>query len=889
MSEHDSLTDIDELETQEWLDAFSCVIAGDGKDRAAYLIARLQTLLASEGPVTGLPALQTDYVNTLSTDEQKVFPDDQKLFLSLLALLRWNAMVMVVRAGRIAPEIGGHIASYASIATLYEVGFNYFFRGNTKNCLGDLVYFQGHSSPGIYARAFLEGRITEKQLTRFRREVDGGGLSSYPHPWLMPDFWQFPTVSMGLGPLQGIYQARFTDYLVNRGLIADSDRKVWVFCGDGEMDEPESLGSITLAARAQLDRLIFVVNCNLQRLDGPVRGNGKIIQELDALFRGAGWHVIKVIWNSRYDELFAKDEKGLLRKRLLELCDGDYQRLNGYDGARLRTALFGDSPELMQMVADWSDESIEELGRGGHDVQQVYAAYAAAVAYRGKPVVILAKTVKGYGMGSIAEGQNIAHQQKKMSEEDLVRFGRLFDLPLGEEEMKQLKFCKPSSDHSVMRYLKERRDALGGHVPERQVINRALPIPACTVFESLLVGSGDRKISTTMSFVRILGILLRDKALKEHLVPIVPDESRTFGMEGLFRQIGIYSPLGQRYEPIDREQIMYYREAKDGQLLQEGINEAGGMCSWIAAATSYTNHNIPMIPMYIYYSMFGFQRMGDLAWAAADIRARGFLFGATSGRTTLAGEGLQHQDGHSHIFASLIPNCRAYDPTFSYELAVIIHHGLQEMFVDQKDYYYYITLLNENYTHPPIPKGAESGIIQGMYLFKQSKPNKKRHLQLLGCGAILREVIAAAELLQEDYQVTANIWSVTSFTELKRQALHIERYNHLHPSAKPKIDYVTQCLQNQAGPVVAATDYVRAFAEQIRRYVPSSYHVLGTDGFGRSDTSSKLRNFFEVDRYAIAYAAIKSLADRSLLPANCVQDALKRYHIDPKKLDPWCV
>lgn len=882
---HEINKDIDPTETQEWLEALQAVIASDGEERAAYIIKTLLDKASAEG-VSLAKTLNTPYCNTIRTFEEKKIPPCEGLSKRIGALIRWNAVAMVLRAGKYAPELGGHIASYASAATLYEVGFNHFFKGGSEEGCGDLLYIQGHSSPGIYARAFLEGRLSEEQLDKFRQEVEVDGLSSYPHPWLMPDFWQFPTVSMGLGPLQSIYQARFLKYMVNRNLIEDTNRKVWAFLGDGETDEVESLGALTIASREKLDNLIFVVNCNLQRLDGPVRGNGKIIQELESLFTGAGWNVIKVIWGSRWDPLFEIDRDGHMLRRMDECVDGEYQSYKANDGAFVRKEFFGKDPELLKMVEHLTDDEIWRLNRGGHDEQKVYAAYAKAVESNGKPTVILAKTVKGYGMGAAGEGMNITHQQKKMTAEQVKVFRDRFSIPVSDRDIENLPFYKPADDSPEMQYLRKQREQLGGYLPSRNTKVAKLDIPDLSAFGSVTSKLGEREISTTMAFVRILSLLLRDKNIGKQIVPIVPDECRTFGMEGLFRQIGIYSPVGQLYEPVDREQVMYYREAKDGQIFEEGINEAGAFCSWIAAATSYSSNKLAMIPFYIYYSMFGFQRIGDLAWAAGDMQARGFLLGGTAGRTTLAGEGLQHQDGHSHLLAGTIPNCVTYDPTYAYELAVIIQHGLVEMYEKQRNVFYYITVMNENYTHPDMPKGVEEGIIKGMYLLEKAKKGKKHTVQLIGSGTILREVIKAAELLAKDYNVAADIWSATSFNELRKDGLTVERYNRLHPEAKPKQAYVTSQLQKHTGPVIAATDYMRSYAEQIRPFVESRFVSLGTDGYGRSDTREKLRHFFEVDAKFIAVAALHALAQDGDIEKSRVSDAIKRYGIDPAKLDP---
>ncbi len=879
-----SLPDYDPQETQEWLDALESVLANEGPERAHFLLEQLLEKARSSG--AGMPFnATTPYCNTIPITQEQRSTGNQDLEHRIRGLTRWNAMALVLNANRDSSELGGHIASFASAATLYDVAFNHFFHGKTETHGGDLVYFQGHSSPGVYARAFLEGRISEAQMYKFRQEAKGGGLSSYPHPWLMPDFWQFPTVSMGLGPLMAIYQARFMRYLEHRGMAKTAGRKVWAYLGDGETDEPESLGAVSMAGREVLDNLIFVVNCNLQRLDGPVRGNGKIIQELEGVFRGAGWNVIKVVWGGQWDRLFAKDKHGLLLKRMQEVVDGEYQTYKSRDGAYVRQHFFGKYPELLEMVADMSDDEIWRLNRGGHDTNKVFAAYAAAVQHTGQPTVILAKTVKGYGMGEAGEGQNITHQQKKMTGDVLLKFRDRFNIPLSDEQVANLNFYRPPEDSLEMKYLRQRSAAMGV-VPERKPSSEPLQIPGLDAFEVLLKGTEEREISTTMAFVRLLGILVKDKNIGKQVVPIVPDESRTFGMEGMFRQLGIFSQVGQLYTPQDADQLMFYKEDQSGQILQEGINEAGAMCSWISAATSYANHGKAMLPFYIYYSMFGFQRIGDLAWAAGDLRARGFLLGGTAGRTTLNGEGLQHEDGHSHLASATIPNCISYDPTFAYELAVIIHDGMRRMYVEQQDVFYYLTVMNENYPHPAMPAGAEAGIIKGMYLFKQ---HEKARVQLLGSGTILREVIAAAGLLEKDFGVAADIWSVTSFTELRREALDCERWNMLHPENKARISYVEQCLASHSGPVIAATDYMRSFADQIRGFLPKRYTVLGTDGFGRSDTRRNLRQFFEVDRHYIALAALKALADEGTVQAGEVSKAIKLYGIDPDKPNPTTV
>ena len=828
----------------------------------------------------------TPYLNTIRPDQEARHPGDRAIERRIRGLIRWNAVATVLRANKVSSELGGHIASFQSAATLYDVGMMHFWHAPTDTHGGDLIYYQGHSSPGFYARAFLEGRVDEDRMLNFRQEVEGHGLSSYPHPWLMPDFWQFPTVSMGLGPIMAIYQARFLRYLEGRGLARTAGRKVWAFLGDGETDEPESLGAIGMAGRERLDNLIFVINCNLQRLDGPVRGNGKIIQELEAGFRGAGWNVIKVIWGTGWDRLIAADTDGLLLKRMEECVDGEYQDFKSKNGAYVREHFFGKYPKLKAMVADWTDDQIWALARGGHDRQKIYAAYSAAVSHRGQPTVILAKTVKGYGMGEAGEGQNITHQQKKMGEAQLREFVNRFGLPITDEQLKEVPFIRFPEGSAEAEYLRARRAALGGTMFQRRQKSASLEVPTLSAFESQLKATEGRMISTTMAFVRILNTLMRDKAIGKYVVPIVPDESRTFGMEGMFRQFGIYSQVGQLYQPEDANQLMFYKEDTKGQILQEGLNEPGAMSSWIAAATSYSTNNVPMIPFYIYYSMFGFQRVGDLAWAAGDMRAHGFLLGATAGRTTLNGEGLQHEDGHSHVLSSTIPNCVSYDPTYSYEVAVIIQDGLRRMYKEQEDVFYYITLMNENYEHPALPGGAEQGILKGMYLLREGDAAAKRRVQLLGSGTILREVIAGADLLAQDYGISADIWSCPSFTEVRREAMDIERWNMLHPEETAKVPWVTQCLGGRPGPVIASTDYIKMYADQIRAWVPGRYRVLGTDGFGRSDYRRKLRSFFEVDRHFVALAALQSLAAEGAVSPTTCADAIKRYQIDPERRNP---
>jgi len=876
----------DPTETQEWLDALDGVIDIEGADRAHYLLERVIEGARRRGAPVPYSA-NTPYLNTIPPEREERHPGDRAIEHRIRSFIRWNALAIVLRANKHSSELGGHIASFQSAATLYDVGFMHFWHAPSTTHGGDLVYIQGHSSPGIYARAFLEGRLTEDQLLNFRQEVDGKGISSYPHPWLMPTFWQFPTVSMGLGPLMAIYQARFLKYLHCRGLANTENRKVWAFLGDGETDEPESLGAIGLASREKLDNLVFVINCNLQRLDGPVRGNGKIIQELEAEFRGAGWNVIKVLWGSTWDPLIARDTSGILLKRMEECVDGEYQDFKSKNGAYVRENFFGKYPELGAMVAGMSDAEIWSLTRGGHDPNKVYAAYAAASKHKGQPTVILAKTVKGYGMGEAGEGQNITHQQKKMGEASLREFRDRFSLPITDGELKEIPFLRFAEDSPEMKYLRERRAALGGSLPSRRAKSIALEVPPLSAFEAQLKGTEGREISTTMAFVRVLNAMLRDKKIGRCVVPIVPDESRTFGMEGMFRQFGIFSQVGQLYRPEDAKQLMFYKEDRTGQMLQEGINEPGAMSSFIAAATSYSTSNTPTIPFYIYYSMFGMQRVGDLAWAAGDMRARGFLLGGTAGRTTLNGEGLQHEDGHSHLLSATIPNCVSYDPTFAYEVAVIVQDGLRRMYEQQEDVFFYITLMNENYEHPPMPEAAEAGIVKGMYLLRQGDASPRApRVQLLGSGTILREVIAAAALLMADFGVAADIWSAPSFTELRREGLDVERWNMLHPASAPRKCHVETCLAERQGPVVAATDYIKSFADQIRPFVPRRYRVLGTDGFGRSDYRKKLRQFFEVDRHFITVAALKALAEDGTIPVTAVGEAIKKYGIDPDKANP---
>ncbi|MDA0679246.1 MAG: pyruvate dehydrogenase (acetyl-transferring), homodimeric type [Proteobacteria bacterium] len=884
MSDSSRFNDIDPTETREWLESIDSVLGAHGPERAHFLLNQMIDFARRSGAY--LPYTpNTAYLNTIPTGHQPEYPGDRSIERRIEAYIRWNAMAMVVQANRKSSEYGGHISSYASSATLYEVGFNHFWRAPSKSHGGDMVFMQGHSAPGIYSRAYLEGRLNEDQLNRFRKEVGGGGLSSYPHPWLMPDFWQFPTVSMGLGPMMALYQARFMRYLENREMIPKSDRKVWCFLGDGEMDEPESMGAITMGVREGLDNLIFVVNCNLQRLDGPVRGNGKIIQELEAAFRGAGWNVVKVIWGSRWDPLLAKDRDGLLQRVMEECVDGEYQNFKSKGGAYVRENFFGKYPETRAMVANMSDDEIYRLNRGGHDSRKVYAAYENAVNHTGQPTIILAKTVKGYGMGTAGEGQNVAHQQKKLDVDALKNFRDRFNIPVSDSEIEKLPYCKPAADSDEMEYLHERRKELGGYLPSRRTKSTPLPVPPLEVFKTQLEGTGEREASTTMAFVRILTSLIRDKQIGKNIVPIVPDEARTFGMEGMFRQVGIYSSKGQLYTPQDADQLMYYREDKKGQILEEGINEAGAFCSWLASGTSYSNHDIQTIPFYIYYSMFGFQRIGDFVWAGGDLQSRGFMIGGTAGRTTLAGEGLQHQDGHSLVAASTVPNCVSYDPTYAYELAVIIQDGLRRMIGEQENIFYYITCMNENYVHPPMPEGVENGILKGMYLLKNGSQGKIR-AQLMGSGTILREVLAAAELLDKDFGIPSDVWSVTSFNELRRDALSVERWNQLHPESEPRKSYLQTCLTGHQGPFIAATDYMKIVPDQVQRWMPGQYVTLGTDGFGRSDGRDALRQFFEVDERYIAVAALKALADEGKLDQKTVSQAIRKYGIDPEKPDP---
>jgi pyruvate dehydrogenase E1 component len=887
MFEASKIEDADPDETREWLESIDSVLRVHGAERAHYLLERLIDYTRRSGAYLPFRP-NTAYVNTISPNQEQQYPGDRALEKRIKAYIRWNAMAMVVQANRESSEYGGHIATYASAATLYEVGFNHFWRAPSDQHPGDMVFIQGHSSPGIYARAFLEGRLTEEHLRRFREEVGGGGLSSYPHPWLMPDFWQFPTVSMGLGPMMAIYQARFTRYLEHRGIVPASDRKVWCFLGDGEMDEPESLGAITMPVREKLDNLVFVINCNLQRLDGPVRGNGKIIQELEAAFLGAGWNVIKLLWGSRWDPLLARDSHGLLRRLMMECVDGEYQNFKAKGGAYTREHFFGKYPELKEMVANMSDDDIWRLNRGGHDPHKVYNAYRVAMEHKEQPTVILAMTVKGYGMGRAGEGLNITHQQKKLDDDALKEFRDRFNIPVSDSEIASVPYFRPAEDSEEIRYLRDRRRALGGFLPQRRHEVAPLEVPPLEVFAPLLESTGDREISTTMALVRILGLLIKDKGIGPHVVPIVPDEARTFGMEGMFRQVGIYSSMGQLYTPQDADQLLYYREDKKGQILEEGINEGGALCSWIAAGTAYSNHGVAMVPFYIFYSMFGFQRVGDFIWAGGDMQSRGFLIGGTAGRTTLAGEGLQHQDGHSQLVATTVPNCVAYDPAFAYELAVIVQDGLRRMYAERENIFYYVTCMNENYAQPAMPPDVREGILKGIYRLSAGGRGKVR-ANLLGSGTILREVIAAAELLEREFGVPADVFSVTSYSELRREAIDAERWSLLHPGEPRRVPYVEQCLAGCVGPFVAATDYMRTVADQVRQWVPGRFHVLGTDGYGRSDARAALRGHFEVDRHWIALAALKALADEGMLDTATVASAIARFGIDPDKPNPVTV
>ncbi|WP_202980342.1 pyruvate dehydrogenase (acetyl-transferring), homodimeric type [Marinobacter fonticola] len=882
--------DEDPTETGEWVEALESVLSEEGLDRAAFLLERLGERASREG--ASLPySVNTPYRNTIPTRREARMPGDLFMERRIRSLIRWNALAMVIRANKRPGELGGHIHSFSSMATLLDVGFNYFFHAGDETREGDLIYFQGHSSPGLYARSFLEGRLTEEHLDKFRNEVDGDGLSSYPHPWLMPEYWQFPTVSMGLGPIQAIYQAHVMKYLHNREMTQTENRKVWCFIGDGECDEPETLGAIGLAGREKLDNLIFVVNCNLQRLDGPVRGNGKIIQELEGIFRGANWNVIKVVWGRLWDPLFEQDDDGRMQKVMDEAVDGEMQNFKSNGGGYVRQNFFGRDPELLKRVEHMSDDDIYALNRGGHDPYKVYAAYHEAVNHKGGPTVILAHTIKGYGFGEQGQAQNTAHQQKKLSMDTIKGFRDRFGVPISDDDIESMPYYKPAPDSPEMQYLQKMRSKLGGSLPRRRHDSQPLTIPPLETFKQQLQDSGDRELSTTMAFVRMLGTLIKDKQIGSRVVPIVPDEARTFGMDGMFRQVGMYTAEGQKYTPNDRNQIMYYREDRKGQILQEGINEAGAMSAWIAAATSYSTNDYPLIPFYIFYSMFGFQRVGDLCWAAGDMRARGFLLGGTAGRTTLNGEGLQHQDGHSHVLSATVPNCVSYDPTFAYEVAVIVRHGLQRMYGDNESVYFYLTLMNENYAHPAMPEGAEEGIVRGIYKLesqgaKKGSKKTKHAVRLLGSGTILNEVREAAKILAETYSVASDVYSVTSFTELARDGAHVERWNRLHPASRPRTAYMQDTLAGSEAPVIASTDYMRLYAEQVRAWVPADYTVLGTDGFGRSDTREKLRRHFEVDRGHVVVAALSALARQDKIKADVVEDAIREFGIDADKPAP---
>ena len=874
--------DTDPQETQEWLESIDDALEEHGYDRTRFLLEELIDYAQTKG--ARLPFnTNTPFINTIQPKDEPEYPGDQEIERRIKSIIRWNAMAMVVRANTNTPGIGGHISTYASSANLYEVAFNHFFKGPDHPSGGDLVFFQGHGSPGQYSRAYLEGRLTEENLESFRRELTPGGLSSYPHPYLMPDFWQFATVSMGLGPIMAIYQARFLSYITDRGIYKKSDRKVWAFLGDGEMDEPESKGALTLASKEELDNLIFVVNCNLQRLDGPVRGNTKVIQELEGAFRGAGWNVIKVVWGSDWDELIEKDSSGKLLQRMDEVIDGDLLKYVVEGGAYFREHFFGKYPETLELVSHMSDDELIKMKLGGHDPVKMYAAYKEATEHKGRPTVILARTIKGYGMGSAGEGRNITHNQKKLNEDELLYFRDRFSVELSDKEAVKAPFFKPKANSKEIKYLKQRREELGGYLPSRVVKNKKMNPPDIKIFQELLDGTGDRSISTTMAFVRLLTIICRDKEVGKYVVPIIPDEARTFGMDPLFRQLGIYAHKGQLYDPVDSDQFLYYKEAVNGQIFEEGINEAGAISSFIAAGMSYQTTGENMIPFYIYYSMFGFQRVWDFIWAAGDMRARGFLLGGTAGRTTLNGEGLQHQDGHSHLAAAVTPNVKAYDLAYAYEIAVVVRHGIKEMFFDQKDVIYYLTLENENYVHPPMPNGVEEDIIKGMYKLHSTKKPKVR---LLGSGPLLNEVIEAAKILKEEWDIDPGIWNVTSFTELRREAEEVERWNIINPTKKAKRSHIEKSLNNNSVPTIAVSDYVKMSSEQISPYVSGSFYSLGTDGFGRSDTRENLRHFFEVDRYYIVLTAIRALADQGDLEMKVVNDVIKKYNIDPNKPNP---
>ena len=876
---------IDDIELKEWLASLDYVLTSGTPEKVQYLLQQLQ-IRAQESGVTLPFTYNTPYINTISKEKQPSYPGNRDIERRIKSIIRWNAMAMVVKANKLTDGVGGHISTFASSATLYEVGFNHFFKARTESSSGDLVYFQGHASPGIYSRAFMEGRLNETNLINFRRELNpGGGLSSYPHPWLMPSFWQFPTVSMGLAPIMGIYQARFNRYLEDRGLKAKDDNNVWVYMGDGECDEPESLGALTMASREKLDNLTFVINCNLQRLDGPVRGNGKIIQELEALFRGAGWNVIKVVWGNGWDELLANDTEGLLARRMGEVVDGEFQKYSVSSGAYIREKFFGADPRLLKMVEHLSDDEIQKLNRGGHDPEKVYAGYKAACDYKGAPCVVLAHTIKGYGLGESGEGKNVTHQQKKLNEQELKEFRSRFNIPLSDLEVTKTPFYRPADDSPEMKYLHERRKALGGYLPQRRTEVTPLPTPSEAIFEQFYKGTNGREVSTTMAYVAILTKLLRDQGIGKYIVPIIPDEARTFGMDSLFRQIGIYSHVGQLYEPVDSDSLMYYKEAKDGQILEEGINEAGAISSFIAAGTAYATHNINTVPFYTYYSMFGPQRVGDLVWAAGDLRCKGFLVGATSGRTTLNGEGLQHQDGHTHLLTSTVPNLVSYDLAFAYEIAVIIRDGIYRMYEKQESIFYYLSVGNENYIMPPMPEGSKQGILKGMYRFNKSSKTSALKAHLFGSGAIMGQVLEAQKILEEKYNVSTDIWSVTSYNELRRDALHAERANLLN-AKETQTPYLQQLLKEERGVFVAASDYMKALPDSIRQWIPGRFTVLGTDGFGRSESREALRDFFEVDAKHIVWATLVSLTQEKKLSSNVLENAVKELKINAKKLNP---
>lgn len=883
--DHKELSEIYEFENREWIASLDYLLENESPERVKEILQLLQEKAQQHGVITH--SIHAPYINTIPADQEQPYPGDLEIEEKLSSIIRWNALATVVRANKKESGIGGHISTYASTSTLFEVGFHHFFRGSDNGQEADIIYFQGHASPGVYARSFLEGRLSEQDLDNFRRELSPeGGLSSYPHPRLMPDYWRFPTVSMGLGPVQAIYQARFNKYLENRKIKEKSDQKIWGFFGDGEMDEPESLGALPVASREELDNLIFVINCNLQRLDGPVRGNSKVIQELEGVFRGAGWNVIKIIWGGKWDPLLKKDKNGILAKRMEEVVDGQYQLYTTRDGAFIRQDFFGKEKSLLKLVEDYSDEDIKNLDRGGHDPVKVYNAYKAAVEHQDGPTVILAQTIKGYGLGEAGEASNVTHQRKKLSEVELKTYRDRFRLPIKDKELAEAPFHRPPKDSEEIQYLLERRQKLGGNIPKRIVKDNPIQPPDQKIFKSYLKGSGDRAAATTMVAVQLLSKLMKDKNIGKLIVPIVPDESRTFGMDALFRTYGIYSHIGQRYEPVDKDSLLYYKEAETGAILEEGITEAGSMSSFIAAGTAYTTHGINTIPFYFFYSMFGFQRTGDFMWAAADARARGFLIGGTSGRTTLPGEGLQHQDGHSHVLALAYPSLKAYDPAFAYEVATIVQEGIRRMYVEQEDIFYYITIMNDTYHMPAMPKGVEEGILQGMYRYQTSKKKNKDKVHLLGSGAIMIEVLEAAKVLEEEFDIAADVWSVTSYKSLYDDAIATERNNRLHPGRKPRPNYIQQCLEKEKGPFVAASDYLKVLPLSVTRWFPDELYALGTDGFGRSDIRSALRDFFEVDHRHIVVAALNALKDKGKVKSKTVEKAVKDFNIDPDKVNP---